>query len=103
MNKFIHFLIGICFLANTLPSTLEHVFGEKHEHDSHVCASDYCFQEDEVDCDTIDIAENKKFSHFPNYVSFVFLSESFYENHYSSLFSNRVSQDIRLRGPPIVV
>ena len=102
-NRLFHLLIGICFLSNTIPSTIKHVFGENHKHDSHVCDSDFCFQEKEVDCETIDLAENKKFAHFPKNDYSIILSELSFQEYNCSPCSFRLSKDIRLRGPPINV
>ena len=102
-NRFFSFIISICFLANTLPSTIEHVFGEKHEHESHVCDNDFCFQEAELNCAALEIAELKKNTLFPKPDFHIVFSASSLYIHYSSPFSIRTSQEVRLRGPPIVV
>ena len=99
----LYFLISICLLANTLPSTLEHIIGEDHEHHSHVCDSKFCYQEKAVECESIDLAENKKYSLSTNINYSIFLQEAPHQAYKTILLTFTLSKDIRQRGPPVLV
>ena len=101
LNKIIHCFIGLCFIANFIPTSINHLWTEKHEHKVHVCDFNSCYQTFEHKCYDHKLIDHKKipFSDQPNGFRFLYVSSLKYITSTSDLSSQFYVT--HLRGPPV--